>query len=110
MADHFSKIMQDDRVSNPLTPEQQAIEDEVVELLQRHRRASHAPPSPVDSERIRKVIKSLKKNCAPGADLITAEHLAYGCSAALCDHLASLFSIMLLRCIVLLKLGGCIYY
>ena len=40
-------------------------------------------------------MRSLNKNCAPGIDGITTEHLQYGISNTLCLYLFSLYSVML---------------
>ena len=46
------------------------------------------------------LIDSLKRGCSPGIDGITSEHLAYGKSYELCQHLSRVYSLILSHGIV----------
>jgi hypothetical protein len=50
--------------------------------------STHKTVSRIQAEQIKNIIPTLGKNCAPGCDGVTAEHLIYGLSDILCEHLA----------------------
>lgn len=81
-----------------LTAEQESIRNRVQELFTTQ--IHTLEPSTITPHLIKTYIKQLRKNCAPGMDLITAEHLDYGCSPVLCQMLASLYTIMFSHSIV----------
>ena len=76
---------------DPLTPAQQEIADKVSSLYKCHKNSYQY----VTPERVNDIIDSLKRNCSPGNDGITGEHLKYGKSDSLCYHLSALYSAIL---------------
>ena len=75
-----------------LSDDQRVIED-VVSFIDNQNNVftdTQLTPKIVD-----KYIKSLNRNCAPGMDGITAEHLQFGNCELLCKHLSELYNFML---------------
>jgi hypothetical protein len=95
LADYYRSIMQDDKV---MTTEHREIESKVDELFCRY--TSESFNTIVCTDSIKKLIGSLKRGCAPGIDMITSEHLIYGLSDILCEHLARLVSIIMSKSVV----------
>ena len=85
--DFYANIMMD---TQGLTSEQQEISDQVKAWHDQHKFVTNTVI--VTPDKVSKLIKSLKNNCSPGMDTISAEHLKYGHSSTLCEHLACLYS------------------
>ena len=54
----------------------------------------------ITPDQINKLLKCLEGNSSPGVDGITAEHLKFGNSHILCEHLAALFSFIITNTVV----------
>ena len=91
-ADHFMKIILGTE-SGMLTAEQQ----KVISVVKEYTDAKVEQPTIVSPMT---VSDSLKRGCSPGIDGITSEHLAYGKSYELCQHLSRVYSLILSHCIV----------
>jgi len=85
-ADYYSHIMSD---SGELTEEQALISHNVNQEFAALLDATISPSE------ISKFIPRLKRNCSPGYDGVTGEHLIFGMSLSLCTHLANIFSLLL---------------
>ena len=90
-ADYYSTIMTDDL---SLSSEQQVISDFVQNCHLKNMKIKFADCN-ISTNAIISGIRKLKRNCSPGHDSITTEHLVYGESAALCVKLACFYSSML---------------
>ena len=88
-ASFYSGIMQDD-CEGDLTPFQNEVKDHVTQAFETHCGkdfvVSISPTSVFES------LSKLNKGCAAGADGIATEHLYYGRSGILCEHLSSFYS------------------
>ncbi|XP_064625918.1 uncharacterized protein LOC135486751 [Lineus longissimus] len=81
-----------------MTSQQTDIETRVKEYYAEHENS--VLPVCLSRQKLHKTILGLRKGCAPGKDGITAEQLAFGCSALLVNHLAALYTAILSRHIV----------
>ena len=92
-ANHFKKISTD---SGMLTDEQQ----KVISVVKEYSDAKVEQPTIVSPMTVSDLIDSLNRGCSPGIDGITSEHLAYGKSYELCQHLSRVYSLILSHGIV----------
>ena len=90
LAAHYAGIMQDNDV---LTEEQSAIQRSVHSLYMEHEDVNENIT--INASMIINVIRKLKRNCSPGVDGVTAEHLQFGLSEMMISHLCDLYSLVL---------------
>jgi hypothetical protein len=94
-ADFYSNIMQDKGV---LSNEHINVSDTVkahYDVV-----SSGQYDCQVQPDRIKDIILSLGKGCSVGCDGVSTEHLVFGMSDVLCDHMANLYTNILTTCIV----------
>ena len=90
-ATHYSRIMSDDRAD--MTDDHRRICQTVQETFDCHKnKMLNVVVSEADVDQL---IAKLSKNCAPGIDGITTEHLLYGRSSTLLSFLANLYTCIL---------------
>jgi hypothetical protein len=89
LSHHYQKIMQDSP-ADTLSNDQRIIADQVLSLYDMN--SNHDEQCMISPCKIETIIRSLKRNSAPGIDGITGEHLKFGLSPLLCSHLAALYS------------------
>ena len=88
--EYYRDIMSDTSV---LTEQQSVVITQVNDLLDSCDGLSL--DTTISDSHISKLIGKLKRNCSPGHDGITAEHLIYGRSETLCHILAQFYSIII---------------
>ena len=98
-ADHFATyykdIMKDE---GSLTSEQAEIASSVQSYFEQH--CNKNSQQVIDSKTISTLLRRLNHNCSPGPDGVSTEHLVYGESDNLCQHLAAIYSAVLSRGVV----------
>ena len=90
MGKYYAGIMQD---NNDLSNDHVTVSKKVHEYYSLH--ANHHCSPNIMSHDVNRLIKKLRKNCSPGHDGVTTEHLIYGNGPMLCNVLASVYNIIL---------------